>query len=248
MTEFVIGTTLLLIPVFLIVPLLGKYLDMRSATIQGARYIAWERTVWYGGAASTNSKWTQANFRSEADIRTRMGQLFFESNYTDAVWRDRAGNALRGTYNATLPASESTPGIVDDFLSPIIGITSFIGGFNLELNGLYTGTVTFNALNTTPIRQVLGTEVGGLQEWGALGLSFTDKNVILANGWSAKGSSHVTEQVRGLTPTSILSSPAGTIITTLIQVLFIPYYPEVAPGYLEPGKIVVDTVPYDRTQ
>ena len=47
MTEMVICATFLLIPLFFIVPMFGKYIDMRHATIQAARYEAWEYTVWY---------------------------------------------------------------------------------------------------------------------------------------------------------------------------------------------------------
>ena len=46
MTEFVIGVVLFALPVFLLIPVVGKYLDMRATAVQAARYVAWERTVW----------------------------------------------------------------------------------------------------------------------------------------------------------------------------------------------------------
>ncbi len=47
MTELLVAASALLIPLFLIVPAFGKLIDMRHATIQAARYQAWEYTVWY---------------------------------------------------------------------------------------------------------------------------------------------------------------------------------------------------------
>ena len=47
MTEFVIAATYVLVPLFILIPLLGKYIDIKHATIMAARYEAWEYTVWY---------------------------------------------------------------------------------------------------------------------------------------------------------------------------------------------------------
>lgn len=47
MTEVAITATFILVPLFLIIPAFGKFIDMRHASIQAARYQAWEYTVWY---------------------------------------------------------------------------------------------------------------------------------------------------------------------------------------------------------
>lgn len=47
MTEFVIAATFVLVPLFVFVPMLAKYIDFKHASIQAARYQAWEYTVWY---------------------------------------------------------------------------------------------------------------------------------------------------------------------------------------------------------
>jgi hypothetical protein len=47
LTEFLICASFVLIPLFLIVPMFGKYIEMRLATIEAARYEAWEYSVWY---------------------------------------------------------------------------------------------------------------------------------------------------------------------------------------------------------
>ena len=48
MTEFLICASFALIPLFLGISLLAKYIDIKQAAIQAARYQAWEYTVWYG--------------------------------------------------------------------------------------------------------------------------------------------------------------------------------------------------------
>lgn len=47
MTEFVIAATFVLLPLFVFVPMLAKYIDFKHSAIQAARYQAWEYTVWY---------------------------------------------------------------------------------------------------------------------------------------------------------------------------------------------------------
>jgi hypothetical protein len=47
-TEFIIAAAFILVPLLLIVPLLGKYIDIKHAAIEQARFAAWEYTVWAG--------------------------------------------------------------------------------------------------------------------------------------------------------------------------------------------------------
>lgn len=54
MSEFLIASAYVLVPLFIAVPLLTKYIDMRHAAIQAARYEAWEYTVWYNPADDNN--------------------------------------------------------------------------------------------------------------------------------------------------------------------------------------------------
>jgi len=47
MTEFVISASLFLIPLFLGMSLIAKYIDIKQTNVQAARYQAWEYTVWF---------------------------------------------------------------------------------------------------------------------------------------------------------------------------------------------------------
>ncbi len=98
MTEFLIVTAFVLMPLFLGIPMLGKYIDIKQATIQAARYEAWEYTVWYdpgdtrGGLIPDNNE-VLTNFdptlksggrvtvpmKSEAQTRSESRQRFFSA-------------------------------------------------------------------------------------------------------------------------------------------------------------------------
>lgn len=235
MTEFIVGAVLFLVPLFMIIPLLGKYADMKASAIQAARYNAWERTVWYGQTSSSTGDW-QANDKSESTIRTEMAGKFL----TSALWHDRAGTAMLGG-SANSIVNEDAPGTANTILGFAVSVANAIGPFSLEMKGLYTGTATINIANTAPvISEVLGNGAGA--DPARLNLSITDKNVILANGWGANGAAHVKKQVQGLTPTSILSNP----VLDAVRWILVPFTPELVPTVLELGKIEVDQVPPDR--
>ncbi|HHJ11674.1 MAG TPA: hypothetical protein ENK00_00715 [Chromatiales bacterium] len=72
MTEFVVTASLVLVPLFLMIPLIGKYIDMRQSAIQAARYQAWEYTAWYdrGWHASQNDRYFQG-FAAYPDLPTK---------------------------------------------------------------------------------------------------------------------------------------------------------------------------------
>ena len=60
MTETLITASLVLVPLLLLIPLLGKYIDIKHATIQAARYEAWEYTAWYGSNAVRSGPFSTA--------------------------------------------------------------------------------------------------------------------------------------------------------------------------------------------
>lgn len=54
MTEFLISASFFLIPLFLAMSLIAKYIDIKQANVQAARYQAWEYTVWYANDGVRN--------------------------------------------------------------------------------------------------------------------------------------------------------------------------------------------------
>jgi len=102
MTEFVVAAAFVLIPLFLIVPTVGKYIDMKLAAVQAARYTTWEYSAHYvnlndqpgGFSAISSSQLPQksiAQVKKEADRRfysdtaTPLNTLVDKSGYDNAA-------------------------------------------------------------------------------------------------------------------------------------------------------------------
>ena len=85
MTEMVIAASFVLIPLFLLIPWLGKYIDLQQSAIQAARYEAWEYTVWYNdvateapaGAVNENGSQITMPEKSIAELQAEARQRFF---------------------------------------------------------------------------------------------------------------------------------------------------------------------------
>ena len=148
--EFTIAAAALLVPLFLMLAYVAKYHDMQSATIQAARYAAWERTVYFGGEAwecnydektyraknkPDGAKWACGTaWKSDADISNDVGRRFFKGSWLssgldDAVeerpfWSDLAGTPLLKDYQQGSLAG-TTPGganvLVDKIYSEGLG-------------------------------------------------------------------------------------------------------------------------------
>jgi hypothetical protein len=267
MVELVIVASLVLVPLFLAIPLLGKYLDIRAAAVQGARYAAWERTVWYGGDAASSLGWFGvsrswlANEKTDDQIRREMGarQLSetgtgdaFSSNDRSAtdfkngsrlMWQDRTGKKLLANYSDVnnSVANALAPGTMSKVLDPIAGFASTLGPFVLETSGQYTATVTVN-IKDIEYEHFLAKNST---------VSFTEFNVLLGNGWSANGPDDDTktsakQQVKGLVPFSIFDAGkiAGKPVIEWIQLFVSVFLPEISK--LDLGKIEPDNVPPDR--
>jgi hypothetical protein len=292
MIETLIAASLVLIPLFLAIPLLAKYLDIRSATVQAARYTAWERTVWFGGSSavmmgigSVGNKW-DSNAKPDSAIAAETGVRFLSNTgpadkFSTAdqsssdfaggpkpLWNDRTGQPLLASYSdIATPAivNGASPGLVTDVMGPIFSVASVISSFTIDTNSQFKNTVT---LGIQQFSNNIGTGTNGMgacpgcptADFLATGTTtgFAETNVIVANPWSANGpgslsdyGSHpkkitVYNQIRGLTPTSLLDPPSGAFrdVLDVLQAISLVFFPELST--LELGKIDVDQVPTDR--
>ncbi len=297
MIETLIACALVLVPLFLAIPMLAKYMDIQSYVVQAARYAAWERTVWFGGDAAkvmglssstiTSNKW-DANAKSDNTLRAEIGRrllsetsgtAFSASDQAGAayvggprhLWRDRSGAPLLANYadiGATI-TNKTAPGVINILLGPLMQFTSIFSSFTVDTSANYTADIGLSvqrvAFNT---EAGLGRCPGCTLDFAVAGtpMNFTQKNVILANGWSANGPGSATaprseknrisayNQISGLTPTSILNpNPnyglASSVFKTIIDVfkgIALVFFPEVST--LELGKVDIDKVPDDRLQ
>jgi len=135
MTEFQICAAYVLVPLFLMVPLVAKYIDIKHATINSARYQAWEYTAWYNSvddhdivgnfdAAKIPYK-SPANTAKEAERRLfsyiREGDdalaistadtSGWKSTDMNPLWTNHRGDAIyAGSLGASINTAQDTPG------------------------------------------------------------------------------------------------------------------------------------------
>jgi len=140
-TEFVIAAAFVLVPLFLTLPLLGKYIDIKHAAIQHARFSAWEYTVWFGqneyildGVESNQSagvkKYKQtAEEGSEYFFSDRTSPDYGTSSApagVDPLWQDHRGVSLFELKDIQTEIKEhQTPapfGVIGEVLEDLIDI------------------------------------------------------------------------------------------------------------------------------
>jgi hypothetical protein len=295
MIEAVIACALVLVPLFLAIPVLAKYQDIRFHVVQGARYAAWERTVWFGGDAAaemgfgsiSTNKW-DANAKGDDAIRTEIGSRILAKNPNafdttqdqsgsgsigHDLWRDRRGTTLLQDYSNIGGAydNDQAPGLINVLLSPVLDVVGIFSSFTLDTNAQYTASLNLSvrevAFNGDPLGTNLDVSMKGYPgDFLATNntMTFSEKNVIVANGWSANGPGSYDQinsgdaverdrlstykQVRGLTPTTLLKPTDGVFKTVLdvLQAISLVFFPELST--LDLGRIEVDRVPADRLE
>jgi len=166
MTELLIAASFVLVPLLLLIPLLGKYIDIRHAAIQAARYEAWEYTVWYNSAADGPSGYPNAlPIKTVGDTEKESMQRFFSNTSSlitgddvsgwdvaerNPLWTDHRGNPLWDeSLDSPTPIdhNEPTPDLTFGVMSGIIDIIDTIFEALADALGLI-GNVGFTAINT----------------------------------------------------------------------------------------------------
>lgn len=97
MTEFLVCASFVLVPLFLGISLLAKYIDIKQTAIQAARYEVWEYTVWYAADSELRSGFDDTEeidgvtishvqpVKSLAETHQETRQRFFTNPGTEAT-------------------------------------------------------------------------------------------------------------------------------------------------------------------
>jgi hypothetical protein len=275
MVELIIVAALVLVPLFLAIPLIAKYLDIRSAAVQTARYAAWERTVWYGGDAATPLGWLgasnrwQANAKTDGQIRNEIGvrQLsetgatapFTSGDRTASdfksaskmFWHDARGNGV----------ATANPGFIAAFgdVNNTISSSTAPGTMSKALGPIADLAATLGPF-TLEMKGEYGAKVTiNVSDYdqdhyyisnSKSKLAFSESNILLANGWSTAGPDDATMtstkgQVKGLVPFSIFTGKILGVPVVEYIQTAISVFLPEA-SKLELGKIDPEVVPPDR--
>lgn len=68
LTEFLISASFFLVPLFLGLSLVAKYIDIKQANIQAARYQAWEYTVWFANDTVRGIDYSSGSISNDGEV------------------------------------------------------------------------------------------------------------------------------------------------------------------------------------
>lgn len=233
--EFVV-LSLVMVPLLLIVPLLGKYMDIAQTTAEASRYTAFEGTVRHSSST--------AGWKSDSELATEVRRRFFSNSDAPIKTNDVAGdfNAHRNTLwfdhrgNPLLQDFAKNVGVETqkDSLSQPFG--ALAGNFNLPQRNLYTGRVTVKVA-----------DIAGLSPFDSIGLSMTRGTTVLVDPWAASGPDQVTAKVQGAgllfpyQPLEVIAQPLAVLMSNpVLAILGTDTTPP------EVGRVDPDRVPQDR--
>ena len=260
MAEMAIASAFLLVPIFLIIPLLGKYIDIKANSLQAARYAAFEGTIFASGTLRGANVATLTGTSLKNAIATRFfgqspdtltnQQDQSASGYTPKnLLVDQAGKALLPSYNnITESSSNGAPSFVadpeDSGLKVSLGALAGLTGFQWDYSGLIAATVSANTQPPTATRDQSWL-ASGAGDFDQLTLPFTSTDVLLSDAESApspqSNSKYVYNQISSLVPLSKLSFVNGALSVLKYGI------PDLSG--LDIGKILTDDpneVPADR--
>jgi len=251
--EFVI-MAVFMVPLILIVPLLGKYIDLAQTTTVASRYVAFEGTVHHGATGKGVSGW-----KTDEQLATEVRRRFYSRNDTgintndlagefdtdrNPLWVDHRGDHMLPKFSRVAVSTTRTS------LKQPFGAALYAKGLGLDYNNLYTGRVGVNVAQVKDIGLAVDKSSGNgkaAKVFNSIDLQMNRHTVVLVDPWAALEPGDVKEKVEKsqvVLPTVhldafklALTAPYGFIET-------LPSngknkLPEI--GYVEP-----DIVPEDR--
>lgn len=232
--EFVVLASVL-VPLFLIVPLIGKYLDIAQTTASASRYVAFEGMVHHSSSLHPWKSDTvladevRRRFFSNSDASVKSGDVAGDFNaHRNALWFDYRGQALLPDFAANVGATSQRAALNQPFGA------LFASSMGLSTRNLHTGAVRVDIA-----------DVAGLAPFDALGLSIRRHTTILADTWAASGPGAVRSSIRddGWNPAGHFPfRPLETIVTPIKP--FVSVLEGASPPTI--GRVDPDIVPADR--
>ncbi len=231
--EFAI-IALLLAPLLLTIPLLGKYLDLAQTTELAARYVVFERTV-AGSAVPLKGDATLAaevrrRFFSRSDAPIKTGDVAGDfTGDRNPLWVDHSGAPLLVDFTADVAvrtvAKDNTAPVAERLVPP--------GDFGLPIRNEYEGEVT-----------VRPRDVASLSLFDRIGLRIARHQVLLVDSWAASSSADLRSRIdnagRAAYPIEPLELIGGTVGTVLPPMVLDPA--------MDVGNSPPEVIPCDRLE
>jgi hypothetical protein len=270
MTEFVVVASLVLVPAFLLLPMIGKLVTMKQATIQAARYMAWESTAWNSGnstpkmlqtfhavqppvrSASRLGKETARRVFSDSTlaISAKDASLGWNLNTDNPVWSKPNGQPLYvyGKDTATSYKNSDLPTVGGAnptvALSGVDSIMSTVVSYAGKLLDLKS-PAKFDAVQSggyvsTSVAMPV-LKVTNLAPFDKLNLVFHANAALVTRGWNAGGYAQTGSEVRGLVPTVLFDNPLLNFVRNNPIVKVVA--PDISSSNLKFGYVDTEAMP-----
>lgn len=269
--EFIIVGSFVLVPLFTMVPMLGKYVDTQHKVEQAARYAAWERTVWFEpGSKVPNSsaasgihkaiksereiqREVQARVLAQAGLPVHSEQKSGKSKPPISYMQHSANNGnYMPIYKEQNPSGSGGVNLYPEYVNNQDVEKKLPGAAGNILNGILriAGLGNFEPNNKGLYTSTVTLQTQPLAassrhaELSGLSLKFERSHTVLADGWSAGGRKYNKTMVGGLMPTKVLDNKV--VDTALKWFSAVPIVKEL--DDLDFGYVDVDAVPAQRLE
>jgi Flp pilus assembly protein TadG len=220
---------LALVPLFLVVALLGKYIDLYQTAEAASRYLAFE-----GAARNSSNSWktdaelgveVRRRFFSNSDASVKTGDAAGDfAAHRNPIWSDASGKPLIDKFEDKVSVATQV-----NARNAIAAASVYAGQLNLSIDNQYTASVT-----------VKPNDVAGLKPFDTIGLELSRKTVLLTDAWTARDPATIRARIEGsalmypISAVKALIDPVGQVPTLLFD------------PALRVGNFDWDVVPCDR--
>ena len=250
LAEFLV-MSVAMVPLFLLLPMIGKYQDINHAAQAASRYVAFDATTRNPSQSSDGFKppaqladEVRRRFFSNSDAPIKTGDTAGDFNANrNLFWRDPFGNPLIAQFNDVgISFGQSAPNQVGGFNTASDGqVFNLIPLTNaptlgLQSPGVLTGNVSVNLAN-------LPSEIKSIAPFDAINLSLERHTSLIVDGWSARSPQQAEDRFGNLVAST---RPLQTVQPVLnVAIPLLEFFKVSAPqfGNLQAWR---DVVPADR--
>lgn len=216
--------TLVMVPLFFAIPMIGKLIDLKQTTIQASRYSAWEATVYPSGSNANMPTAVKERFFGDSDnvLVSHASEAGSNSLWGDdesieiGQWWNRTQveideeSVLGVPYQRTI-ASGGSAFEIGRQASETGEILDGVSGneWGLESNGYVRADINLDIQENAWLARSDGA-CGGEESYTCI----TASSVIMSDGWSSSGDEQARRRVRSLMPATILE-PIGDAVSLL---------------------------------
>jgi hypothetical protein len=238
-----------LVPLFLLIPMVAKYGHIKQMAQQAARNAAWEASVSKDYALLSQNqgerKALDRNFAAaDTKIRSNVGSVSAHGEFGDQMLNTFSNRKLLERDNLQVPrmTQAESPGYMDEALIPIKAVT--LGQFEMNKQGYVTANVK---LNIRDLKLTDGSSARYLEPFDNLNLVLERKQTLLVDAWNASGprsgGRSVIKTIKPLAPGTHLGA-LDKVLDLFKPLEFLPVIGAI--GKIELGTVEPDIVPADK--